>query len=807
MYLCRHLLLRRNIPKRVPNPHRCRRLFSNKSNSQSGVQDDNVVRVNVEFSIDDPSSGSKAPDKTLSKASQEILQKPLPLHLLLPKRARLPSQEGYGLGESDAAGEPKSHVVGTYEHIDAYETLRSRDATLVNDLPAATWIRVAKDAFEARLPDVMDHLAADLVENFWGSEEDRSQIASAIVEFAAARPLLSHARLHSLLVLLKSSGSLADLKGLTVVRLTKTMVAQLSEDSDSGSSLSILLSLLDRSLRWPSVRATGTGAISYHPPAVVQLSYHLIQTLLRAHRDHEAIDIFQVLVKCNNIPPEAVRETNSASTDPSFIILSTLVRSSLHWGWRGSAVELCKILLLAKMSPSAPVIELTVDVLYALLETPNSADLDRFSYLIRKLDARAVDFRPPHGLIRLFYESAYKLNAGKSAETLYEHTQSTDVASQHKYPSPQGRALTWLLSQLAVTSRNIYLSRRLANHVVDSCEPIPLQDRARFIAIVASSGYGLLARALWERYTVGRDRNVVLGNATVMLRMVSLYSYTIRKTQSLLDGVAKKEENDGVDEVVKSERSLYEDRMKDITTFMHMLVAEYRRIKKPLSTAGHYDLTSLARAYFMLGDVSAGFDAFKALLNRKEIPDMHDINVALSAMAEYNPRRAARIIHLMIRRGLQPDPVTFGTVIHYASIHKDAELVSALVHKAYQADNGELTLKSVQALIKATIEMEDPSLGTSLEQALEIIQSLIDSNLFCSPNTGKYCVAASLDVQKPVLAFKFWKLLVHNKIEWHDSQHSLLRQRIAGQALKHNRLGWLDADLEKVILHTLGKAS
>lgn len=804
MYLCRHLLLRGNISKSVPNPHIFQRLFSNKSNSRLGVQDDNVVKVNAEFSIDDRSSGSKATDKTLSKASQKILQKPLPLHLLLPKRTQRPSQEGYDCGESEAAGKPKSYMVGTYEHIDAYETLRSRDVTSVNDLPAATFIRVAKDAFEARLPDVMDHLAGDVVDNFLGSEKDRLQIVSSIIEFAAARPLLSHTRLHSLLAILESSGSLADLKDLTVVQLTKTMVARLSEDSDSGSSLSILLSLLDRSLRWPSSRATGTGAVSYQPPAVVQLSYHLIQTLLRARRDREAIDIFRVLVKRNNIPPEAVRETNSASTDSSFIILSTLVRSCLHWGWRGSAVELCKILLLAKMLPSAPVTELTVDVLYALLETPGSADLDRFSFLIRKLDAYSVDFRPPHGLIRLFYESAYKLDAGRSAETLYEHTQSTDVASQHKYPSPQGRALTWLLSQLAVTSRNIYLSRRLANYVVDSCEPIPLQDRARFIAIAASSGYGLLARALWERYTVGRERNAVLGNSTVMLRMVSLYSHTIRKTGSLLDGVTK-EENDGVDEAVKLERSLYEDRMEEITTFIHLLVAKYRRIKEPLSTASHFDLTSLARAYFMLGDVSAGSDAFKALLNRKEIPDMYDINVALSAMAEYDPRRATGIINLMIQRGLQPDPVTFGTVIHYASIHKDAELVSTLVHKAYEADNGQLTLKSVQALIKAAIHMDDPSLGTSLEHALEIIQSLIDSNLFCSPNTGNYCVAASLNVQKPVLAFKFWKLLVRNKVEWNDIQHSLLRRRIAGQVLKHSRLGWLGGDLEKVILHTLGK--
>jgi hypothetical protein len=337
--------------------------------------------------------------------------------------------------------------------------------------------------------------------------------------------------------------------------------------------------------------------------------------------------------------------------------------------------------------------------------------------------------------------------------------------------------------------------------VVDSNEPIPPQDRARFISIVASSGFGLPARTLWERYTVGRDRNAILGSATAMLRVVSLFAYTIRKTLSQIEEEVHKENTI----TTKSERALYEDRLKDITEFVHFVVAEFRRVKEPLAAANHFHLTSLARAYFILGDITAGFGAFKALLDRKEIPDLYDVNVALSAMAEYSPHDAARMIDRMIDKGVNPDPVTFGTVIHFAMVYRDAELVSKLINKARLVDNAQLTLKSVEALIKSSTEMEGSSVGINLGRALDIIKSLTMANIMCSPRTGKYCVAASLSVQRPVLAFKFWKLLVQNKVEWDDSEHIHLRRRMGRQIRIYGQAGQISEDLQKVMLHLLAE--
>jgi len=684
--------------------------------------------------------------------------------------------------------------------MDAYETLRKKNIRVVRDMSAKAIIRIAKEATSARRADVMDHLTTDVVENFHDLKEGRL-IVSSIIELHVKDCLISYARLHPLLLLLQSSESFATLSSSSFVRLTKFLIKQLSDDPSSDASLPMVLAHLDKSLMQFASAATGAAAVSYRPPDIVKLSFLLIERLIHARRDKDALDVFQVLVSRNNIPPEAIRDTNYTTPDSSFIILSTLVRSCLHWGWRRLAIDLCRVVLRKKMVVPPQVIDLTVDVLYSILEGPAAIDINQFSYLARELGTSALDFELPHSLIRLYYKSACTLKQGPSAELLYEHTQSFPIVSRRAYPPPQGNALLWLLHHL-VNSKNLYLARRLVEYVVERYEPIPPQDRAQFVALAASCGFGLLSRELWERYTAGKDRDMVGGNAAAMLRLVSMYMNTTRKTQLQLAQTMDKEQREGTTEDMQTMREMYEDRSKDISAFIQSVVAEYRRTQEPLANAPHFPLTSLARAYFMLGNTVAGFETFKVLLDRKEMPDLYDINVALSAMAEYTPRGAAQMITRMIDKGVRPDAITFGTVLHFAALHKDNELVSSLIKQARLIDHGELTLKSVQALIRASIEMEnDPEiLGANLARALEIIQSLTRSKLVCSPHTGVYCIKSALKVNSPVLAFKFWQLLVERKLEWSDVQHIILRRLIAQQIDRHYEAGLLTEERTKVML-------
>jgi hypothetical protein len=753
------------------------------------VQDGDTVRVNnVTSSTHHISSPTQvSDDKPLSRPKRK---KSLRLHNLFPKPEKATPL-------SSAVPEPKSKT-SSHKHMDAYETLRKKNIMVVRHMSAAAIICVAKEATSARRADVMDHLTTDVVENFHDLKGGRL-IVPSIVELHVEDCLISYARLHPLLLLLQSSESTFSL--LSLVRLTKLLIKQLSDDPSSDTSLPMVLALLDKSLMQFAPAATGAAAVSYRPPDIVKLSFILIERLIHARRDKDALDVFQVLVSRNNIPPEAIRDTDYTTPDSGFIILSTLVRSCLHWGWRRLSIDLCRVVLRKEMVVPPQVIDLTVDVLYSILEGPAVIDIQQFCYLARELGTSALDFELPHNLLRLYYKFACTLNQGPSAELLYEHTQSFPIVSRHTYPPPEGDALVWLLHHLAVNNKNLYLARRLVEYVVEHYEPIPPQARAQFIALTATCGFASLSRELWERYTAGLDRDMVGGNAATMLRLVSVYMSTTRKTQLQLAQTMDKEQKEGTTEDTQSMREMYEDRSKDISAFIHSVVAEYRRTQEPLAKAPHFPLTSLARAYFMLGNVAAGFEMFRVLLDRKEMPDLYDINVALSAMAEYTPRGAAQMITRMIDKGVRPDAITFGTVLHFAAIHKDTELVGSLIKQARLIDNGELTLKSVQALIRASIGMEDDPelLGANLARALEIIQTLTRSKLVCSPRTGMYCIKSALKVSSPVLAFKFWQLLVERKLEWTDTQHVMLRRLIAQQIDRHYEAGLLTEERTKVM--------
>lgn len=802
MSLCRHLLLRVNHCKRTDRATFSRRLLSsNHPPSSSSEQHD--------FEPARDGTSAELPPPT-SKTSREGL--PLPPLLLhpIPNTSRNISFQRPSATAPDTYSAASLPSPGLTDRLDAYQALRARDVTAARDLSAEVLLALTQDAANAKLGVIMDHLATDVLDNFHGREKDSRRVAAHILNLGAS--LLSNDKLRCLLLILENQedSSFKHIWNRTAVYLTKTLIADLAV---SDASLPTLLKLVTRSLRAPKRKSD--VATNPQPSRIGQLSYFLVHKLLQIGRDQQALDVFQMLVSTGNIPPEAIHQMKS--TDSSFIILSTLTRSCLHWGWRRSAVDLCKHLLRVKMTVAPEVVELCLDVAYGLLETPTPVDLSQCALLVREIDMRAPAHQLPDGIFRGLYQAAYELNQGRSAEILYEHTQSATFINRN-YPTPEGRALTWLMRHLAVTSCNKYLGRQLTKHVVESFEPIPLQDRASFIALAASSGLALPARTLWERYSVGKHRDTILSNSSTMLRMVSCFMHVKNKVDTLLgetspganldhqthlDDPDERPLNEE-EELAQEDSKIYQERLKDVGAFIDRIIAEFRSCKEPLAQANHADLTSLARAYFMTGNVTAGFDAFRVLLNRKEIPDLHDINVALSAMAEYTPRGAARMVERMVSKGIHPDSVTFGTIIHFATIHRDTALVSTLVNRARQLDDGQLSLKSVQSLIRASLEMENTSqsqLRMNLQRALAIVKTMTKS-AHLSPNTGKYCVAAALKVQEPTIAYRFWKLLVVRKLDWEDGQHKFLRQRMKSQLRRHVNV---NGDRVRAMIHELGK--
>jgi hypothetical protein len=618
--------------------------------------------------------------------------------------------------------------------------------------------------------------------------------------------ILDKRKIHSLLVLLRRLGALSELSATNVSRLVKHIVNSPDVDPYDARITDILLPLFHQPLRQHSV-PRGIKSMTYRPPGDVFIAFGLVHKLIAFHRDRDALHLFQTLTETSQIPVEAFTDkyhTSPKGENFAFIIRSTLVRACFHWGWYHRALDIVTTTILTQDSTDPAIPELALNTLHLALHNASRNHFKHCTWLMCHLAEPGIVIIPD-GTIRLFYDRAMQVQDGPSAEFFYKYTQFRRTIRRVKFPPPRGRSLAWLMEYLATASRNVHLARTLAKQVVDEMEPIPLQDRARFITIAASHGFAASARTLWERYSVGRDREAVLGNASLMLRMVSIFSKLIDRTKDQIEErMTSQDKDDGGMTVLSLDER--QNHLDDLIQFVERVVRDFRTSKGSLEETSHYDLSSLARAYITLGRVSDGLDMLKVLLGRYEIPDIYDINIALSAIAEFHPRRAAGILKKMVERGIRPDAVTFGTIIHHAILHGELRLAGYLIGRAQELGCEELSAKTTASLIRASVNVEGAPksiLKENLQRAWDIIQSGDVSTVVHKPNTGKYCIFASLRLNDPVMAFRFWEALVKGKTEWGDRKQAFQRRLIANMIQRHCQEGELSRDRGRQMLAQL----
>ena len=540
-----------------------------------------------------------------------------------------------------------------------------------------------------------------------------------------------------------------------------------------------------RSIRVP----TGTDSLAYYPPKFVHETFGFVHKLVISSRDQLALDLLHVLLDQGFIPTEAFQ--NSKDVDARTATTAALVRASLHWNWGPLGTKMLLYLLRNAQPSDQFVRELAVDTSYALLVAPHKQNIrDCLSLFLRM---HRLDIIPP-GLVRQFYECASELLLGEQAASFYSFSRSAVVLQRHRYPPPQGKALTWLLKYL--TSKRMHLARVLVAEVVAEDLPIIAPFRARFISLAAYQGYSSLARQLWNRYSIGKDSHLIVGNSFLVLRMTSLYAHLIRRTKSQLQQAGTDSEKDSLGL-----------QLKDLRQFSDHVFRSYRKYHDPLIEAPHTVITSFARACFITGRMDLGFETFKILLKRKEVPDMYDINVVLSAVAKRHPRTAIQIINRLKDGEVQPDAVSFGTVMHFAKLHGDSKLVLQMMDELRRLDKDQISLKSVAALVRATVSFEANETRKSqrqkLRDAMNIIMKLTSDRFLPFPQTGKYLVTASLHADDPVMAYRFWDLLLRNTTEWMDGEQVFQRRLISERIRHHHRHGWVDESKAKEILYRL----
>ena len=522
-----------------------------------------------------------------------------------------------------------------------------------------------------------------------------------------------------------------------------------------------------------SVQPADTHSVSYIPPPIVTTSLIYIHALLRVDKE-QGISLFRMLVDADFIPSAAM--VDSSSTQPlEQIIDMTLVKAGLYW----NCEEVSETILLHALSSPHTVdpfiIQNAIDCLYTLLSSPSESNLVSCLNIMRYLHIHALI---PDSLIRQFYDCAVDLDVVSAAEGLYSFSRNPRAGLYHHYPPPQGRALSKLMEYLSARSRNIHLVRTLASEAVEDRLPIPLNSRSRFINIVARKGIASTARALWEHYTLGKDGPMVYGDSGLMVRMVSLFT---NLTYRLL-------ETEGDSEVDDSDDGRLVATSDDVQEFVRHVMSKFKEHHEPWIDADHRAITSYARACFVVGNHMEGFQTLKVLLERTEMPDLHDVNVALSALAKESPKAAAKAIKNMEKRGLQPDSVSFGTVLHHASVQNCQEVVAEMIERILGADVLRSDVKVFGALIRALVQPKPDDDRESRVLKLQSVWKLIHQiqNPQLPTQIGNYLVILALEAEDATLAFKFWDMLLKGRADWGDPQQRVQRSAIISLAQEQN---------------------
>jgi hypothetical protein len=701
----------------------------------------------------------------------------------------------------------------------SYQNLRSNDRQSVARLSVHELRSIAIEATKDKNIAVVDGLVADLLEIV----KHRESWRVAVVLLRHHHQLLQPDRILALLSFFVPDPSKQSMDLNPFQAIADALLAHPETSASALKTLSeyFLFRLQDY------VGPLGVRSIVYCPPPIIQSSFCLIRKLLHAKEIRCAAEIFQTLLKTNNLPREATEGSDPNLKDFPLIVLTVLVRAALHWDFRQEATEMA-MALLAPQENSYPIqlaTSVALDVISGLLDTPSRGDISACRHLMCELDQRAGDhFMIPGKLVRSFYSRARKLQSGDEAERFYAYTRSDSVVQKKEYQPPIGQSLLWLFTHLTKISRNRHLGRQLVNQVLTRSDLIPLSDRAKFIRAVSSQGYSTQTRALWEEYAAKKYRELIVGSPSAMLGVVGLFSKLIRKTQAKLNRLkeggrsssgrssqtqgyfvlkrfASKEGSSietlddvdlNIDDIYRGD---YEVLIDDLKLFTQCVIEEYRLTHEPLQKSHRVNLNALARAYFMVGNLHAGFKIFKNFLHRKQVPNLHDINVALGALASFDPDQAAFLIHEMIKRGLRPDLVTFGAVLHQAILLKKWSLVTSLVALTNQSIGG-MPQKSLSSLIRASVDpdgLNKAELRLNLRDALKFMQSMKDGSYVRTVEMGKACIFSSLSVNDPTLAYTFWIFLVKDKAEWNADEQIFIRRLIARRIETHRRTRRLTA--------------
>lgn len=651
--------------------------------------------------------------------------------------------------------------------------------------------------------------------------------------------------IHTMRLLVDALQTHVGLSKIPLSLVTDTIRATLkaaTQESNAEDEVPIYLAtapLLVDSL--PKQNPETTPAVTNKVSPVLSIIFRMIFRLVQLEKYEEVMPIFDTLVTSGTIPESALKGLPTTGFAP--IVLTALLRCCIEWGWRSRAVHL--LLLTPEWEKAkSPAFDSVIDQVMEFIfesEEENATPALVSALMVRILNSPDV-VSISDRVLQTYYDMANKHGSFNEARAIFELTRSKELLARRQYPPPQGGSWVWMV-KVAAKVKNIHLTRALVEEAVEGRTEILPASRAWVIMEASSKGFMSCSRTLWERF---QDDPFVAGNAGMAVRLTSLVVSRIGSLTHRARVARSREMPAGSDSnsqgtppsdtdqdraedvtanageaesghdasprpgdapVQEDSAEALDEQIADHRAFADRVLAALRQCHEPLDAAPHETLNALARMYIMLNQVQEGFAMFKVLQQRNEPLDMFDVNVALSALSQYNARMAVGMLSRMVNMGVSPDPVSFGTVIHHAVLQDEMTLVTKLIVRARQVGIKELDYKTVGTLVRAAISAPykvDFPHQTQLQNVTELVQSLVDAGYIIAPGIGADCVHAALRANDPKAAFEFWQLYVKDKVDHGDRKHAAVRSRIARNITLHLTAGALHPLHARSMLKELG---
>lgn len=541
MFICRHVLLRAYISRHVTTLHAARRpllralplsrprISAPASTKTPAVDETWTLQQAADPACDEHVTQPQGADGRRGTAVWADDGSLLPLWLL--------DQAALQTEVAREATDCRDAVAANYSDqdlVDAYLASREDgDFFRYTGNDPQRIFEVLEAAKTTQRVDAVRLLVADVVETGHFLARDlRIACIERLLVFPA-EGLLSKEQALRLFESLQSFARLTTLSDATRVTVAEAMLAMPRTPEIESRLLDILATLLldyaGRGTERTKDRTRSKALSSRAIRSMYLLAYDLAD--LGMHR--RSLDVMQALVQAKKLSSSALEQADLNAGQFGYIVLSTLIRSATSWGWRRLSDDLIQRVLPTMESITPRIAELAIEVLRTLVADTSQKSITSAAALIVQLMERCRTPQIPQSVLQYFYEGAQRHRLAELAEQVYAVSQSDLVGRehQHTYLPPAKGSLYWFLRYLTNTQRNAHLPRVLAWQLVNENIPIIQQYRGPIIALLAEHGLATQARTLWERYAAGKERHIVVGNTTTMLRLVGLFVSLSRRSE------------------------------------------------------------------------------------------------------------------------------------------------------------------------------------------------------------------------------------------------------------------------------------